>query len=148
MAVVTTPVTAPNTYANHEDLTLYWKAPTDTARADYMLKMASNRLRQIALDVGIDLDAKVNANEVYFLNVQSVVMEAAKRALQAPLDQQPTESYGQTAGPYSENFKYSNPAGDLYFKKAELRLIGLYGSQTLGSISTSQDLYGYSIYSS
>jgi len=147
MAVVTTPVTAPNTYANHEDLTLYWKAPTDTARADYILKMASNRLRQIALDVGIDLDALVNANEVYFLNVQSVVMEAAKRALQAPLDQQPTETYGQTAGPYSENFKYSNPAGDLYFKKAELRLIGLYGSQTLGGISTSQNLYG-NIYSS
>lgn len=147
MAGITTPVTAPNAYANHEDLTLYWKAPTDTARADYMLKMASNRLRQIALDVGIDLDADVNANEVYFLNVQGVVMEAAKRALQAPLDQQPTETYGQTAGPYSENFKYSNPAGDLYFKKAELRLIGLYGSQTLGGISTSQNLYG-NIYSS
>ena len=147
MAGITTPVTAPNAYANYEDLTLYWKAPTDTARADYMLKMASNRLRQIALDVGIDLDADVNANEVYFLNVQGVVMEAAKRALQAPLDQQPTETYGQTAGPYSENFKYSNPAGDLYFKKAELRLIGLYGSQTLGGISTSQNLYG-NIYSS
>lgn len=148
MAGITTPVTAPNAYANHEDLTLYWKAPDSDTRADYMLKMASNRLRQIALDVGIDLDAQVNASEVYFLNVQGVVMESAKRALQAPLDQQPTETYGQTAGPYSENFKYSNPAGDLYFKKAELKLIGLYGTQTLSSISTSQDLYGYSIYSS
>lgn len=148
MAGITTPVTAPNTYANADDLTLYWQAPTDTNRANYMLKMASNRLRQIALDVGVDLDAKVNANEVYFLNVQGVVMESAKRALQAPLDREAVESATMTAGPYSENFKYSNPAGDLYFKKAELRLIGLYGSQTLGSISTSQDLYGYSIYSS
>jgi hypothetical protein len=110
--------------------------------------MASNRLRQIALDVGVDIDAKVNENAVFFLNVQGVVMEAAKRALQAPLDQLPTESYAQTAGPYSENFKYSNPSGDLYFKKAELKLLGLYGTQTLSSISTSQDLYGYSIYSS
>lgn len=148
MAGITTPVSAPNTYANHEDLTLYWQAPTDTTRADYILKMVSNRLRQIALDVGVDLDAKVNANEVYFLNVQGVVMESAKRALQAPLDQLPTETYSQTAGPYSENFKYSNPAGDIYFKKAELSLIGLSGNQTLSSISTSQDLYGYSIYSS
>lgn len=149
MAGVTTPITAPNAYANKDDLTLYWKAPTgDGAREDYILKMASNRLRQIALDVGVDIDTEVNANAVYFLNVQGVVMEAAKRALQAPLDQQPTESYGQTAGPYSENFKYTNPAGDLYFKKAELKLLGLYGTQTLGSISTSQDLYGYSIYSS
>lgn len=148
MAGVTTPVTAPNTYANKDDLTLYWKAPTgDGAREDYILKMASNRLRQIALDVGIDLDAQVNANAVYFLNVQGVVMEAAKRALQAPLDQQPTETYGQTAGPYSENFKYSNPAGDLFFKKAELNLLGLYGTQKLSGISTSQNLYG-NIYSS
>ena len=148
MAGVTTPVTAPNTYANKDDLTLYWQAPTDATRADYILKMASNRLRQIALDVGVDLDAQVNANAVYFLNVQSVVMEAAKRALQAPVDQLPTEQYSQTAGPYSENFKYSNPAGDLFFKKAELKLLGLYGNQTLSGLSTSQDLYGYSIYSS
>lgn len=147
MAGITTPVTAPNAYANHEDLTLYWKAPDDDARADYLLKMSSNRLRQIALDVGVDLDADVNANEVYFLNVQGVVMEATKRALQSPVDQVPTETYGQTAGPYSENFKYSNPAGDLYFKKAELKLLGLFGTQTLGSISTSQNLYG-NIYSS
>lgn len=148
MAGVVLPVSAPNTYANKDDLTLYWKAPTgDGAREDYILKMASNRLRQIALDLGINLDAEVNANEVYFLNVQSVVMEAAKRALQAPIDQQPTETYGQTAGPYSENFKYSNPAGDLYFKKVELGLIGLYGTQTLSGISTSQNLYG-NIYSS
>lgn len=147
MAGVVIPVTAPNTYANKDDLTLYWKAPDSDTRADYILKMASNRLRQIALDVGVDLDAKVNANEVYFLNVQGVVMEAAKRALQAPTDQQPTETYGQTAGPYSENFKYSNPAGDLYFKKAELGLLGLFGTQSLSGISTSSNLYG-NIYSS
>lgn len=147
MAGITTPITAPGAYANYEDLTLYWKAPSDTTRADYILKMVSNRLRQMATDLDKDLDALVNANEVYFLNVQSVVMEASKRALQAPLDQQPTESYGQTAGPYSENFKYSNPAGDIYFKKAELQLIGFWGNQSLDSISTSQNLYG-NIYSS
>lgn len=142
MAGVTTPVTKPDAYANSEDLTDYWKAPTDANRANYILKMASNRLRQIATDVGSDLDALVNADIVYFLNVQSVVMEASKRALQAPTDGQPTESYGQTAGPYSENFKYSNPAGDLFFKKAELSLLNLYGQQSLYGISTSQtDIY-------
>ena len=148
MAGVTTPITAPNAYANKDDLTLYWKAPTgDGSREDYMLKLASNRLRQIALDVGIDLDAKVNDSAVFFINVQSVVMEASKRALQTPVDTVPTESYGQTAGPYSENFKYSNPSGDLYFTKAEQKLLGLFGSQSLSSLSTSSDLYG-NIYSS
>lgn len=147
MAGITTPVTSPNAYANAEDLTNYWKAPDSESRADYMLKLASNRLRQIGSQNDVDIDAQANASEVYFLNVQWVVMEATKRALQAPVDQQPTESYGQTAGPYSENYKYSNPAGDLFFKKAELQTLGLYGNQKLGSVSSSQNLYG-DIYSS
>lgn len=143
MAGVTTPVEKPNAYANKDDLTSYWKAPDDGTRADYILKLASNRLRQIASDVDVDLDAKVNADEVYFLNVQYVVMEAVKRALQVDLDQPATETWQQTAGPYSENIKFSNPAGDLFFKKAELGSIGLGGTQQLYSISTSRtDIYG------
>lgn len=147
MAGVVTPVVSPNPYANNDDLTLFWKAPTDANRSLYLLKMASNRLRLMGQDVGVDVDAKVNADAAYFMTVQWVVMESVKRALQSPLDGQPVESAGMTAGPYSENFKYSNPSGDLWFKKSELSAIGLYGTQTLGGISTSQNLYG-NIYSS
>lgn len=147
MAGITTPITSPGAYANSEDLTNYWKAPDSSTRADYLLKLTSNRLRQIGTGVGVDVDALANADEVYFLNVQWVVMEATKRALQAPLDREAVESSGITAGPYSENFKYSNPAGDIFFKKSELQTLGLYGRQSLGSISTSQNLYG-DIYSS
>lgn len=148
MAGVVIPVVSPDPYANVDDLTLFWKAPDDSNRALYLLKMASNRLRLIGSDVGVDVDERVNTEPAYFMTVQWVVMEAVKRALQTPLDGQPTEQYGQTAGPYSENFKYSNPTGDLWFKKSELSSIGLYGAQTLSGITTSQDLYGYSIYSS
>lgn len=144
---VTVPVTAPDPYADVADLTLFWKAPDSSTRAEYLLKLASNRLRLIGSDVDVDVDTRVNAEPAYFMTVQWVVMEAVKRALQTPLDGQPTESYGQTAGPYSENFKYSNPTGDLWFKKSELSALGLYGNQTLSSLSVSQDLYG-DIYSS
>jgi hypothetical protein len=147
MAGVVVPVVAPNTYANVDDLTLFWKAPDSTNRAEYLLKLASNRLRLIGQDVGLDVDAKVNSDPAYFMTVQWVVMESVKRALQSPVDGQPVETYGQTAGPYSENFKYSNPSGDLWFKKSELSAVGLYGTQTLGGLSTSQNLYG-NIYSS
>jgi len=147
MAGVVTPVYTPDPYANVDDLTLFWKAPDSSTRALYMLKMASNRLRLIGSDVSVNVDDKVNADPAYFMTVQWVVMESVKRALQAPLDQQPTESYGQTAGPYSENFKYSNPSGDLWFKKSELSALGLYGKQSLSSLNTSQNLYG-NIYSS
>lgn len=143
MAGVTVPVQAPNPYANAEDLTSFWKAPDDTNRANYLLKLASNRLRLIAEDSNIDLDAKANSNPAYFDTLQWVVMESTKRALQAPIDQQPVESFQQTAGPYSENLKYTNPTGDLWFKKSELSAIGLNGNPQLYSISTSKvDIYG------
>lgn len=145
MAGVTTtpPITPPNAYANAEDLTNFWKDPGDTARANYLLKLASNRLRLIAEDSGIDLDDKANNSPAYFDTLQWVVMESTKRALQAPLDSQPAESFQQTAGPYSENIKYTNPTGDLWFKKTELSAVGLNGNPQLYSISTSRtDIYG------
>jgi len=144
---VAVPVVSPNPYADVEDLTAFWQAPTSSSRATLLLTMASNRLRLLGEDVGVDTDAKANASAAYFSTIQWVVMESVKRALQAPVDSQPVETYGQTAGPYSENFKYTNPTGDLWFKKTELQAIGLYGKQSLTSISTSQNLY-YDIYSS
>lgn len=143
MAGVTAPVVSPNAYANAEDLTAFWKAPDDANRANYLLKLASNRLRLVGEDNGVDVDAKANANPAYFDTLQWVVMESVKRALQAPIDGQPAESFQQTAGPYSENIKYTNPTGDLWFKKSELSAIGLNGNPQLYSISTSRtDIYG------
>jgi hypothetical protein len=147
MAVATTPIAAPEPYANVENLTLFWQAPTDSARALVLLTLASNRLRLMGEDVGVDTDTRSNDSAAYFSTIQWVVMESVKRALQAPTDSQPVETYGQAAGPYSENFKYSNPTGDLWFKRSELQPIGLHGKQELGSLNTSQNLY-YDIYSS
>ena len=147
MAGVTTPIVSPDPYANVEDLTAFWQAPTDAARALVLLKLASNRLRLLGEDVEVDTDARSNASAAYFSTIQWVVMEATKRALLTPTDALPVDTYSQTAGPYSENYKYTNPSGDLWFKKSELQAIGLHGNQSLSSISTSQNLY-YDIYSS
>lgn len=136
-------------FATKANLAAYWRELTsdEQKRADFMLALASNRLRSIGNDYGVDLDAKTAASEVFASTIQWVVMEAVKRALSTPTDQPPVDTFQQTAGPYSENYKYSNPSGDLWFKKAELTSLGLYGRQTLDSISTSQNLYG-DIYSS
>lgn len=136
MAGVTTPVVSPNPYANVDDLTAFWKAPDNETRALDLLTRASNRLRIIADNVGVDLDEKVNASPAYFSTAQWVVMEAAKRAMLTPIDAPPANSIQQTAGPYSENIVFTNPAGDLWFKKSELHDLGLYGTQRLTSIST------------
>lgn len=133
-------------FASIDDLVAFWRAITEAEepRAGTLLLLASNRLRLMAEDLSIDLDAKVEASEVYKATVQWVVMEATKRAMLTPVDQAPVDTFQQTAGPYSENYKYSNPSGDLWFKKSELSAIGLAGRQRLDSISTAPngDLYG------
>lgn len=136
-------------FATIAQLQTFWKdiADTDEPRAEFLLELASNRLRMIGEDVGVSLDDKVAASEAYASTAQWVVMEATKRAMLTPMDMPPVDQFSQTAGPYSENYKYSNPSGDLWFKKSELSSLGLYGRQSLNSIDTSQNLY-YDIYSS
>lgn len=143
MSVTTEPpIAPPNPYADVEDLTAFWKAPDDADRALYLLTLSSNRLRLIGENVDVDTDAKANASPAYFATIQWVVMEATKRALLTPTDAPPANSTTQTAGPYSENIVYTNPSGDLWFKKSELKELGLSGNQKLSNISSSQiDIY-------
>lgn len=137
------PIVAPAPYATVADLTNFWKAPDDETRATYLLTLASNRLRLIGENNGVDVDARVNASPAYFSTAQWVIMEAVKRALLTPTDMQPVDTFQQTAGPYSENIKYTNPSGDLWFKKSELSDLGLNGNQRLDNVSTSRtDIYG------
>lgn len=147
MSVTTDPpIAPPNPYADVEDLTNFWQAPDNEARALVLLTLASNRLRLIGEDIGVDTDAKANASPAYFSTIQWVVMEAVKRALLTPMDAPPANSIQQTAGPYSENIVFTNPSGDLWFKKSELSALSLYGKQVLGSISTTPNSDWYSPY--
>lgn len=133
-------------YATTQDLADFWRELTapESTRAASLLELASNRLRLEARNRSIDLD--VQAEDAVYLSVlKSVVLESVKRAMQAPqaLQDSPAVSqFGQTAGPYSENYKFANPTGDLWFKKSELKSLGL-GSQRIWSVSTTKrDIYG------
>ena len=100
-----------------------------------LLKLASNILRGKGASVGIDIDTEKSKNNVFAENLKWVTLEAVKRALQTPQDTPPVNSYSQTAGPYSENFTYTNPSGDLWFKKSELQILGFGGVQKISSIN-------------
>lgn len=131
-------------FATLEQLEAFWKdvADDDEGRATVLLELASNRLRLIGEDIDVDVDARTEESEAYATTIRWVVMEAVKRAMLTPTDQAPVDTFTQTAGPYSENYKYTNPSGDLWFKKSELSSLGLYGRQTLASIETSRtDIY-------
>lgn len=133
-------------YASVAELEAFWR-PLDSAeeaRAEVMLGLASSRLRVYAAKADVDLDAKYNSDEDYKNAVKWVVMEATKRALATPIDAPPVDNYSQSAGPYSENFRFSNPSGDLWFKKAELATLGISGVQKAATITptTRKDIYG------
>jgi len=135
-------------FATTAELAAYWRTLTaeETTRSAVMLTLASNRLRVLATNESVDLDTKIIDDEAFKSTLQWVVMESVKRAIATPTDQPSVETWSQTAGPYSENYKYANSSGDIYFKKAELFALGIKGKQSLGSISTTKtDIYGESI---
>lgn len=137
-------------FATVDDLEKFWRNPTpdEQTRAEYLLSLASNQLRQIAMNSGKNLDQMVTDGQVMEDSVKLVVMEAVKRAMLTPVDAPPVNSMSQsqTAGPYAESstYTYTNPSGDLWFKKSELSSIGISGGkQTIGTISpTRRDIYG------
>lgn len=136
--------TEPIVYATVNDLETYWRplAEDETDRAEDVLSIASSRLRVIASNQNIDLDARYE--DADYANVLKwVVMEATKRTLNTPTNVPPVDTYSQTAGPYSENYKFTNPSGDLWFRKAELQALGLSGDQKIESLSptTRGDIY-------
>lgn len=133
-------------YATTDDLAAFWRPllSTEEDRANSLLAYASSRLRMEAAKADIDLDSMVEEDEDYADQVKLTVMEAVKRAMLTPIDVPPVDNYSQAAGPYSENFKFTNPSGDLWFKKAELKALGIMGNQKVGSITpnTRKDIYG------
>lgn len=134
------------TYATTTDLSTYWRTieTSEEARANDLLSLASSRLRLYASNAGFSLDEKIADDDDYEDAVKWVVMEATKRAMSTPIDTPPVDSYSQAAGPYSENYKFTNPSGDLWFKKAELKTLGISGVQRATSISpvTRRNIYG------
>ena len=132
-------------FATVADLEKYWRPLTteEQTRAEFLIEIASSRLRIEAQKAGIAINDRVMYDEDYAQAVELVVMDAVKRAIATPIDTPPVDNFSQSAGPYSENYRFTNPSGDLWFKKAELRSIGI-GVAKMGSITpnTRKDVYG------
>lgn len=126
-------------FATSADLEKFWRtlSAEEKTRADYLLILASDTLRQIAMNAGKDLDQMVADGKVITNTLKQIVMESVKRAMLTPQNQPPVNQMSQTAGPYSESFVFANPAGDIWFKDKELKMIRLKG-QKLSSVSTSR----------
>lgn len=133
-------------FATVADLESFWRELTaeEENRAAYLLVLASDSLRQIALNRGKNLDDMITAGKVMATTVKHLVLESVKRAMLTPVDQKPITQGSMTAGPYAESYTFANPAGDIWFKDKELKMVGLKG-QKFASVSTSRtNIYEHS----
>ena len=136
-----------NAFATIAELAKFWRELTEPEqeRAAYLLELSSDYLRQVAINGGRNLDTMLASGKIIGNTLKQIVMESVKRAMLTPQNQPPVNQMSQTAGPYSESFVFTNPAGDIWFKDSEYKLLKLKG-QRLSSVSTSRtNIYGSSI---
>jgi hypothetical protein len=119
-----------NVYASVADIIAIGRTLTAQQReaAETLLTRASALLRLEAYNVNRDIDSMIAdpvRGEDYALAVNSVVVAAVCRALDAADATGGVESASETLGPYQYNYKYLNAGKQIYFMKSELKQLGL-----------------------
>lgn len=114
-------------FATIEDLTNLWRPlnPEEQIRAEELLKVVSNRLRQEADRVGKDIDKMIEESESYKDVVKSVTVDIVARTLMTSTDQEPMTQFSQSALGYSVQGSFLNPGGGIFIKRDELKALGL-----------------------
>ena len=126
-------------FATIEDIQKLWRplTPPETERADALLPVVSDALREEARKVGKDLDKMVEEDSIYANVVKSVTVDIVTRTLLTSTENEPMIQTSESALGYSWSGSYLVPGGGLFIKKSELARLGL-RKQRYGVI----DFYG------
>lgn len=126
-------------FATIDDITNLWRpmTPEEISRANALLPVVSDTLREEARRVGKDLDKMVLESETYANVVKSVVVDIVSRTLLTSTENEPMIQTSESALGYSWSGSYLVPGGGLFIKKSELARLGL-RKQRYGVI----DFYG------
>lgn len=127
------------TFATVEDLETLWRSLKfdERKRAEALLKIVSDSLREEAKKVSKDLDKMVLDSQSYQSVVKSVTVDVVARTLMTSTDQEPMTQMSESAMGYSFSGSYLVPGGGLFIKESELKRLG-FKKQRYGVI----DLYG------
>lgn len=114
-------------FAKISDLEKLWRTlkPDETERANELLKVVSNSLREEAKKVGKDLDNLVSESLSYADVVKSVTIDVVARTLMTSTEQEPMTQVAESAMGYSFSGSYLVPGGGLFIKNSELSRLGL-----------------------
>ena len=129
-----------NPFATVDDLTMLWRPlkEDEKERAEKLLEIVSDSLREEADKVGKNLDRMIEEKPPYFKNVvKSVTVDIIARTLMTSTDQEPMTQTTESALGYSFSGSYLVPGGGLFIKNSELSRLGL-KKQRYGVI----DFYG------
>lgn len=126
-------------YATINDITALYRPLTaaEQAKANALIPIVEDELRQKAHNVGKDLDEMIMCGEVLPNVVKSVIVDVIARTLMTPTDETPMTQMSQSALGYTVSGSYLVPGGGLFVKKSELERLGL-RRQRVGVI----ELYG------
>lgn len=114
-------------YATIGDMEALWRAMTEAekARAEALLPIVSDTLRQEAANRGKDLDAMIEAGKVLPSVAKSVAVDVAARTLMTSTDREPMTQESQGGMGYTWSGTFLVPGGGLFVKDAELRRLGI-----------------------
>lgn len=126
-------------FATIQDMTELFRAltPEETQRAEALLPIVSDSIRQEAIKVGKDIDEMIESGVLLANVVKSVTVDVTARALMTSTNSEPMSQMSQSALGYSVSGTYLVPGGGLFIKRSELARLGL-KRQRYGVI----DLYG------
>ena len=127
------------TFATVEDLETLWRSLKfdERKRAEALLTIVSDSLREEAKKVSKNLDKMVAESPSYSSVVKSVTVDVVARTLMTSTDQEPMTQMAESAMGYSFSGSYLVPGGGLFIKDSELKRLGL-KKQRYGVI----ELYG------
>lgn len=114
-------------FASIDDVMNLWRKLTqeEMRRAEALLPIISDSLREEAKKVGKDLDEMKSESETFESVLKSVTVDVLARTLLTSTDKEPMVQESQSALGYSYSGTYLIPGGGLFIKKSELSRLGL-----------------------
>lgn len=114
-------------FATIQDLTALWRplTPDEQERANALLPIVSDSLRNEAIKVGQNLDEMIKLNPSLVSIAKSVTVDVVARTLMTSTNQEPLSQFSQSALGYTTSGTYLVPGGGLFIKKSELARLGL-----------------------
>ena len=116
-----------NDFATMDDVISLWRkvTPEERERAEALLPIVSDCLRQEAKRVGKDIDVMLENGDLLENVVKSVTVDVVARTLMTSTNSEPMTQVAQSALGYSSSGTYLVPGGGLFIKRTELARLGL-----------------------